>query len=580
VRTVERFSAAWVQVRVPVWWWRRVGPFWARVVGRRPLRGLGTAVGAMLILGSYGCSHGLKPTGQQPQSAASDPLLTWVEERLTPYLVAQLATHPRFQGEPFLLVGMHGADVQPEIDLLSADIRARLLDALLQRPGARPVWRPTVRPWRHHRRLEDVDCTGIASVHYYVGLDVQRLSGGEVAIRVRALDLGAGTWVNGFGLHWQGPATSEQLAALVQRRPDEYLRGLRVLPFNANQADLLAGYLARNLSCLLRQRQLDEVVLYVEPPAPSQAPFQTSLRLLRNYLGRFREVRVTERREQANVLARGEVHAIDGALYQVWVVTRFKAGGEHLSGTDTAAYVTIAPDASAPSVPVAAREPYGVSPAAPRLESFPAVAPGTRFVPILSSLRVLEPRFPNLCAARNPWAWGAQEWWPERASIAPPCFALELDVVREARVYLLRHNPNYRILRLLPASCRAGGTLYHQAQVGKTLRVPSLRGGRPALRSFDDGGDTVYAIAVHDPIVARRLEADLSRLPGLCGSSERPFGDPQTIDRWLARLNAFVVRHAGALDWRVVGTAPVRNSGVSVPTRIGRFSLAPAAEVR
>lgn len=520
-----------------------------------------TGLGVLLLTG---CAH----NPQQALDRAGEPfhsgLAEWIDTELAPYLVERLGGHPRFRGEPFLLVKMNGADVQPDIDELTSRVRNRLLDALVQAPGASPVWRPTVRPWRHHRSLEDVDCNDLGSLRYYVGIEVRREQGRRIGVSVRALDIGGGAWVNGFGLSWQGEASKEELVFLGRRHTDEYLRGLRVLPFSTDQADLVAAYLARNLSCLLRQRQIDEVIVFSESPPGGHPIFDTSLRLLGNYLARFREVRVSDERGAANVLVRGEVHGIDASLYQVWVVTRFKEGGEHLAGTDTAAYVTVhggtEQAAVDPGTPV--RYDLDEPPPAPGSEHNPRL-------PIVAGLRVLEPRFPNMCATRNPWAWGAREWEGGEALLGPRCYAVELEVVRAARIFLMRHSPTYRVLRLLPASCREGGTLSHQLSAGETLRFPRMYRGKPALRAFDGQPETIHAIAVHDPRIARKLERQLRSLPGVCGGSERSMANPRVVEHWIDRLEDVADLHGDVVDWRSVRVGPSYALAVPRPVTVG-----------
>ncbi len=268
----------------------------------------------------------------------------WVDEQLVPYVVEQLSAHPKFKGEPLLLVSMKGADVQVEIDELTQHIRARLMDALLQAPGVNLVWQPAASPWRHHRRLDELQCGELRSVRYYVGLDVG-LSSLDDALEVslRALDPQERSWASGFHLAWRGQATPTQRRALSRYRKDDALRGLRPLPFTAEQPDLLAAYLAHNVSCLLRHRKtMDEVVIYAEHPVTETPPFfRTTLDLVDNYLTRFSEVQVTDDPKQANVILHTEVHSIHKNLYQVWAGIRNEQAKRYLPGTETEAYVDL-----------------------------------------------------------------------------------------------------------------------------------------------------------------------------------------------------------------------------------------------
>ena len=97
--------------------------------------------------------------------------------------------------------------------------------------------------------------------------EITRTTTAQFRVSVRALDVQAGEWVSGFSRNWSGSLTSAELRALQERRTDESLRGLRVLPFSTGQTDLAAAYLANNLSCLLRQQDVEDLTIRVEKQA-------------------------------------------------------------------------------------------------------------------------------------------------------------------------------------------------------------------------------------------------------------------------------------------------------------------------
>ncbi len=245
------------------------------------------------------------------------------------------------KGSPFCWSVCKVTHIQPHIDDLTDQIRQKIMDALLKQPGLDLSWRPAIRPWRHHRSLEEVSCGDFRKIHYYVGIDcgltrVER----HLYVKVRALNLVEQKWVSGFGKSWQGAPTAAQRAALDREHPDDHLRGLRPLPFSDRQPDLLAAYLARNLSCLMRQGEEDDPVVYVENVAVNTPKvFQTTLELVGKYLARFREVEVTDDPTQANVTVVTEIHAIHQNLHQVWVAARHRQGAKYLPGAETEAYV-------------------------------------------------------------------------------------------------------------------------------------------------------------------------------------------------------------------------------------------------
>ena len=293
-------------------------------------------LGALLAVG---CAQ--HPT--RPAQGEDSSLQRWLDAELAPYLAQQLGQHPRFKGESVILVRLDGSDIQPDIDGLTRSMRDQLMDSLLTDAGVRLPWQPQQQPAQHHRRLDQVECGRIRDANYYIGIEISRSATAQYRVSVRALDVRAGEWVSGFGKYWSGSLAPSELRALQERRSDESLRGLRVLPFSSGHPDLAASYLANNLSCLLRQREEEDLVIYVESLKSDQPRLRTLLSLISNNLSRYREVRVTDARKESNFLLRGEAHEVQSDLYQLWVVLHPKGSGEHLIGMDTATYVRLLP---------------------------------------------------------------------------------------------------------------------------------------------------------------------------------------------------------------------------------------------
>ena len=83
---------------------------------------------ATLALLSFGCAQQAK----QPAQGEDASLQRWLDDELAPYLAQQLGQHPRFKGEPVILVRLDGADIQSDIDGLTRSVRdARLFYRVL-----------------------------------------------------------------------------------------------------------------------------------------------------------------------------------------------------------------------------------------------------------------------------------------------------------------------------------------------------------------------------------------------------------------------------------------------------------------
>ena len=83
-----------------------------------------TLVTFLLLLLATGCSQQPLRYGHGKQSSLQD----WVNTELAPYVSQQLGQHPRFKGEPVIIVRLDGDDIQPNIDALTRSIRDRLME--------------------------------------------------------------------------------------------------------------------------------------------------------------------------------------------------------------------------------------------------------------------------------------------------------------------------------------------------------------------------------------------------------------------------------------------------------------------
>ncbi|MCG8684846.1 MAG: hypothetical protein MI892_08225 [Desulfobacterales bacterium] len=265
----------------------------------------------------------------------------WVDSEAVPYLIRELGDNPRFKGQPFLLVSMKRDNVEAQIDGLTMQIRDTITDGLLAKPGIGLIWRPSAEPWEHHTQVKPVHCTRVEKETIYVGIDAffSKLDG-DLHVKIRALDIAEKRWITGFGISWQGRASSLQEKALSKKKPDDYLLGLRPLPFNENQADLMAAYVSRNLSCLFTNMDLDEAVIHVERQNPERIRyFDNAFGLIDNYIASYRKVTVTDDPYIANIRVLASVHEIHKGLYQVWITPRYKVDKRYLPGKETQAYV-------------------------------------------------------------------------------------------------------------------------------------------------------------------------------------------------------------------------------------------------
>ncbi|MGD8990680.1 MAG: DUF4384 domain-containing protein [Desulfobacterales bacterium] len=478
----------------------------------------------------------------------------WLEDTLIPYLVEQFGQHPRFKRQPVLLVSMNGDNVQSHIDELTDYIREKIIDSLVSAPGPDLYWRPAIRPYKHHQRLADISCSNYRKIYYYIGIDCRLTNvAQDLYVRVRALNLAEHKWVSGFGRSWEGKPTSNQLAALKRSHPDEYLRGLRPLPFPDRQPDLLAVYLARNLSCLLRQGETDDLVVYVEDisvDAPSF--FKTTLRLVGKYLARFREVEVTDDPGRANVTVISTIHSIHENMYQIWVSARDRSGKKYLPGVETEAYVLIESHKK-PTVAAIRKEKSH--------ETAPIVKQDERPFALISSFDLMTPDSQDVCATDNPWRAGSRRLKSHEHLFTGGCLAVEIRLSSPAYIFLVGQDPEGNLTRMFPSSCPDFQTIDAFIEPAKRFQFPPLFDRRARVLELEGtpGLESVYAIAITAPDLATQFGYQLNELKGLCQSGKSfpemllaggGWQSHERTNRWQRYLKRLAAQYPEKVQWK------------------------------
>ncbi len=491
---------------------------------------------------------------KDPHKIDERSLTNWLENDLIPYLIQQFGQHPRFKGQPILLVRMRNDNVQPHIDELTEHIRSRIVDALIKEPGLDLYWRPATRPHKHHQSLASISCGDRRSIHYYIGIDC-RLTNFEqhLTVRVRALNLAEHKWVSGFGRSWQGQPTTKLLTALKREHPDEYLRGLRPLPFSDQQPDLVAIYLAHNLSCLLQQGDADELVVHVEnTSAASPDFFKTTLKLVGKYLARFREVAVTDDPSQANVAVTAAIHPIHQNMYQIWLSALDRREKKYLPGAETEAYVWLESEKQQVATGIH-QNPLQQSP-----EISQAIA---RFPALISAFNIITPANPKLCATDRPWQVGIRRLNAHERLATGSCLAVEIRLSFPAYLFLVGQDASGELTRLFPSGCQDFRMIAPVLPSGKLFQFPPLiDSGKHVLElGGAPGMERLYAVAITAPDVANRFRLQLSRLQGLCRPG-RSFPEKLTvlgnwpsydrINRWQQYLKNIEIQYPTKVQWR------------------------------
>jgi len=511
-------------------------------------------IATIIFFGFSACSAYQMQSGVEP-SADHSTLDNWLEETLIPYLVRQLSRHPRFKGQPVMLVGMQGELVRSRIDDLTREIRGKIVDALLKQPGPELVWQAVGAPQENPADFEELPCSNYRKIQYYIGLDcgLTRLTG-KLYVHVRALNLDEKKWVAGFGQSWEGWPTPAQRAALAHAQPDEYLRGQRLLPFSEGQPDLLAAYLARKLTCRLRRAAAEDLVMHVAAPSVNAPAFlKTTFKLVGNYLARLREIEVTDAPNQANVSLVLEIHAIHQGLHQIWACARYCRDEKYLPGAETQAYVLL--DAA----PTQAAGSPGASPSAPR----PVVHRELNSSEIIASFDLLTPLNQNSCATGAGRRSKLRRIKPHDRLPTGSRLAMEINLATPAYVFLVAQDAAGELTQLFPSGWADFANNNALLYPGERFQFPALSGPKSGGLELagSPGMESVFAIAMTSRVLADGFADRLKGIRGLCrpargytdalmpGYSQHP-GERRY--RWRNYLNRLSADNPGLIQSREI----------------------------
>ena len=272
---------------------------------------------------------------------AEQQLERWVDEQLAPEVVKRLKKATSFANKPLLLVVTKNDKIQPRIDRFHAFVKQRLSERLAYHRFNIVTPSQNLIPG-HHRQFNSPNCEPHNGVRAYLELELKPLRGRKIKAKFKfkdAYDQQTVSLPYEYASElklWRYKAKDWQ-----QMSVDEGLRGLRHLPFNFDQADLLAKYLADNLSCLMRFQLGSSLKIAVQGDSMTH-PLDTVVKNLSAYLAENNEVTMYSNIEQANFVITVDELSIDQykGLFQVRAIVEDLRTGELLGGAATSSYMS------------------------------------------------------------------------------------------------------------------------------------------------------------------------------------------------------------------------------------------------
>ena len=144
------------------------------------------------------------------------------------------------------------------------------------------------------------------------------------------------SFIDGFSENFECDSSEKLKSLLDKSKTDEYLRGLRYLPFETGQKDLLASYLATRTSCIFRELpEAENYKVFMDRSGIGNDQYlQNVFTMIEMYLDRFREIEIVMENNKANITLYCKAVRVNDELNQVWVTT-----GRKKIGASVEAYV-------------------------------------------------------------------------------------------------------------------------------------------------------------------------------------------------------------------------------------------------
>lgn len=431
----------------------------------------------------------------------------WLDQDLLPFLENRLGRHPRLKGQAFELVVIK--DLQPEgrIDGLTAHFRQRIIDHLDDVPGANLALKAPAKPWLFRQHLREIACELEQNAQIQVTIEIARaLIPGEIRIVVRAIDLLEKEWVRGFKKVWTGKPSARERQLIDQQVLDQNLIGSRAHPFQNDQPDLLASYLAERLSCMLKQTGERSIKLLLPRQTLERSKFfHATFELLDHYLSRFQEVKIVSQSASADVMLSSKIVPIKSGLYQISVLLNSVDDSIRILGLGSEAYV--------------------------QLSEFEIPNETKRKASLIKTFQLIAPLSSNDCTGLNAWKKGYVVLTKSSRLPSEGCFAIRFKAAETGKLYLLSQTDDGRLIRLFPDSCDKldVNRILKRGIIRKDqlLHVPLF--GRSSRGYFQldhsAGVEKVYAIVVNDRAIESKLNRLIKKVGDLCQRPRRLVGD-------------------------------------------------------
>ena len=206
----------------------------------------------MVVIILFGLISSCFPPPPPPPHGEVKDFDTWFDEVMKD-IIYTLRHNTFIKDRPFIIVKARGEDVLSEIDPFTEEMRERMISQFLMYPDIGIVRRHPVHVFDRPYSVQELRCGRFTDYKMLMTLDLRPLDeqAKVVRISIRAIDRNNNTWARGFSFYGKvrlSEAGWQQFKA--PKAPDQHLKGLKYVPFERDEKDEMAAYLARNITCI------------------------------------------------------------------------------------------------------------------------------------------------------------------------------------------------------------------------------------------------------------------------------------------------------------------------------------------
>ena len=256
----------------------------------------------------------------------TESLNQWLGNRGYETVVEELRTNSFLKERRFLIVRARGDSIDTRIDRLTEEIADGLRNRILENSEIKVVSRRPATEIEREYRLNEINFDKFRGFDSLLTIQIRPYgnpSEGLTRVRINAYDLEKHKWIGGFSVYNDFvKLTDQQLADLNAPYIDPNLKGMRYLPYQESEYDLMARYLALTLTSKFQELYGGEpVFLYTEYPENGRPKAAEITKFLERYLNDFNEIRMTLDPDRADwkLVVDAMETGSDSGLYQLWV---------------------------------------------------------------------------------------------------------------------------------------------------------------------------------------------------------------------------------------------------------------------